>query len=317
MTSYAHTKQIVGDAAANLAARVGLPPTTGKLVFVDSGATGAGTTSVALSDPTLGAAPKGSIYSTLASAMDNVTATNGDVIVVMPGHAETTTAVAIDVAGITIVGLGNGRARPTFTATTAATNLFDVSVANVHIENIRLVGAASGVTALMDITADDFSATKCSFEQAATPLVGITVTSANRGTFKDCVFMGTAAGPNAAIDFEDVATAVTDWTITGCKFNFSGSSGLDEAAIRAVNPVTGFEISNCVFIGMDVTALDFNSSSGAAAVDGIVFGNRMAATTALTSVEDIIDPGGFGYIDNLAVDAPDVRGANVPLASAT
>mgnify|MGYP006139353905 CR=1 FL=1 len=50
----------------------------------------------------------------------------GDVIVVMPGHAETVSGAAginCDVAGVSIVGLGRGAARPTITMSAATTRL--------------------------------------------------------------------------------------------------------------------------------------------------------------------------------------------------
>src|SRR3990167_4421252 len=61
-------------------------------------------------------------FSTIDNAINNCTASRGDVIMVMPGHAETVSAttIAMDVAGVNIVGLGVGALRPTlsFNATT-------------------------------------------------------------------------------------------------------------------------------------------------------------------------------------------------------
>src|SRR3990172_1096694 len=113
-------------------------------------------------------------WKTVDYAIGNCTADQGDIIVLMPGHAETTTAIAIDVAGISIVGLGNGRNRPTLTATTGASDLLDVTVANVRIENIRLVGAASGCTSLISLAAAaDFSCIGCSLEHGAAPVAAV------------------------------------------------------------------------------------------------------------------------------------------------
>lgn len=56
-------------------------------------------------------------FATVDYAIGKTTANQGDVIFVREGHAETVTAtsIAADVAGITIVCLGKGAARPTFT----------------------------------------------------------------------------------------------------------------------------------------------------------------------------------------------------------
>lgn len=59
------------------------------------------------------------------------TASKGDVIYCMPGHAETVTAssIALDVAGVTVIGLGHGLNRPVFTYGAAAATI-TVSAAN-------------------------------------------------------------------------------------------------------------------------------------------------------------------------------------------
>src|SRR3990170_2889471 len=73
-------------------------------------------------------------FSTLDYAIGRCTAGRGDIIFIKPGHAETITSattIALDVAGVAIVGLGNGSARPTFTFTTANTATIGVSAANM------------------------------------------------------------------------------------------------------------------------------------------------------------------------------------------
>ena len=86
-------------------------PTTGNIWFVDSGAASGGN----------GLSPEGAVL-TIDAAINLATAANGDIIVVMEGHAETiagAAGVAQDVAGLTIVGLGRGRNRPVITFATA------------------------------------------------------------------------------------------------------------------------------------------------------------------------------------------------------
>src|SRR3990167_10072931 len=84
-----------------------IPATTGTYYFVDS-ATGNNTNS--------GKDPNEAVAS-IDTAIGLCTASKGDIIIVMPGHAETTTGeITADVIGITILGLGFGRSRPTITA---------------------------------------------------------------------------------------------------------------------------------------------------------------------------------------------------------
>src|SRR3990167_2616461 len=84
--------------------------TTGNVFFVDSGA------SLAVDDTAHGDSPERP-FATLDYAVGQCTASNGDIIYVMPGHAETISAdsgVDVDVAGVTIIGVGRGASRPTF-----------------------------------------------------------------------------------------------------------------------------------------------------------------------------------------------------------
>src|SRR3954447_6326802 len=74
--------------------------TTGKVLYVSS--LGGNNINVG-NDP---AAP----IATVAQAISQCRANKGDIIVILPGHTETVTATSINVnvAGVTIVGLGSG-----------------------------------------------------------------------------------------------------------------------------------------------------------------------------------------------------------------
>jgi len=273
--------------------------TTGSIFFVDSN-TG--------SNSNDGKSPS-TAFATLDFAIGNCTASKGDIIYVMPGHAETTTAIAADVAGITIIGIGRGRARPALTATTAATDLIDVTAANVCIKNMRLVGAASGVTSLISIAANDFMCELSVLEQAATPLIGVIVTGGiDRFHFKDCLFLGTAAGPDCAIDLQGSGNCV-DWTVEDCTFNYLSSANLDEAGIRSDKTDTGVLVKNCRFIGMTLTAIDFNSSSTGLLEDISVL--SLNATQA-----ELMDVGTMGSV-RVNVTYASVDAIGLPVTTAT
>jgi len=85
-----------------------------------------------------GTSPNGKIrfHETIANAIAQCTASAGDVIYVLPGHTETvTSAIAVNVAGVSIIGLGQGMLRPTMTGN-GTIDVFNVTAANVTIENI-------------------------------------------------------------------------------------------------------------------------------------------------------------------------------------
>lgn len=255
-------------------------------------------------------------FATLDYAIGRTTASKGDTIVLMPGHAETTTAIALDVAGIRIIGLGYGRNRPTLTATTAATDLINVTAANCQIHNVRLVGAASGNTALLDIAAADFVATRVNFEPAATPLRAVTAAAGSaRAVFEDCVWQTSANGPDSAIDIE---TSDSDnWIVRRCLFNAS-PNGWDEGVIRAnADAAVGWFIEDCTFVAVDTVAIDFNSSGGASTPDGVVRNCTFIASAALTSIEDIVDVGRYLFSECYAHDYTNLTtaAARVPIGT--
>ena len=256
-------------------------------------------------------------FATLTYALTKVTANKGDIIVLMPGYAETTTALAVNVAATRIIGIGVGANRPTLTATTAATDLMNVTAASVYIENVRFVGAASGCTALLDVAEADFVGVGLSFEHGAAPLSAVTVPGAiARGTLVDCVWRGTAAGPDYSIYFENGATtgSINGWQIIRPRAYYSTSSGLDLAFIRADRKIKDLVIDNPIVIGFDTLAVDINSSS-AAVGDGVVSDGTFIASTALTSIEDAFDVGGMMFKQCFVGDAVTGRPGPVPLAT--
>lgn len=229
-------------------------------------------------------------FATVDYAIGNCTASKGDVIYVMPGHAETcTAAVTMDVAGVSIIGLGRGKNRPALTAS-GAIDLITVTADDCHIENLRLLGASANVTALVNIAAADLSMEKLLFEPAATPLMTITVASGgHRFHLKDFKWIGSADGPDAFIDFE--SSASDDWIVEDGFINAT-NSGIDIAVFRAHEDTTaGGVIKNVVAIGVDAMFIDFNSSS--AVGEGLIWDCACQTAGAVTATA-VYDLGGYG-----------------------
>ena len=315
MTLSANTLHRMGYALANRAAADEVNQllgfVAGTTYYVDS------TNSVASDTAARAGTSRDEPFATLDYAIGRTSASNGDTIVLLPGHAETTTAIAADVAGIRIIGIGQGRNRPALTATTAATDLLNVTAANVFIENVRFVGAASGVTALLDIAGADFTGYNLVFEHGAAPVSAVTVPGAHaRGRLIDCSWRGTAAGPDYGIYFENGATtgAILDWQIIRARAQYAASSGLDLAFIRADRKITGLLVDDVTVISFDTLAIDINSSS-AAVGDGVVRNGTFIATAALTSIEDAFDVGGMMFDRCFVGDVVTGRPGPVPLTT--
>lgn len=99
-------------------------------------------------------------FDTLDYAVGRCTANNGDIIFVKAGHVETVTAAGgldLDVAGITIVFLGEGtdKAYVTFTTDTGAD--MDVDAANITLINPRFVAGKDALTGPIDVNSTDFT----------------------------------------------------------------------------------------------------------------------------------------------------------------
>ena len=214
----------------------------------------------------------------------------------------------------TIIGIGIGRNRPTITAHASAVDCFNVTAANVHLENFRIVGATSCTALLNTSTAgDDLECVAISFEHGAAPLSALTV-NGDRASFINCRWLGTANGPDYGITAESTAS---DYLLKDCIFNY-GVYGLDVSAIYGggdpIAECEGWLIHNCQFIGIEGIAIDFNSSSNANVATLVVdcaFG--MGADTA--DIDAACDLASAGFVNVLVTDNPDSRGRHIPVTT--
>lgn len=147
------------------------------------------------------------LYQTIALASAACLASRGDLILVAPGHTETVssaTALTLSVAGVTIVGLGNGSLRPTITLDTATTATINVTAANITIKNILFVANFAAIATCFTVTtAKEFNLTGCEFRDTTSILnfVSIITTDATGNHADGLVFSGnkiTGLGTTAA-----------------------------------------------------------------------------------------------------------------------
>ncbi len=92
--------------------------------------------------------------STIDAAINKCTANRGDKIVVLPGHVEAVTATSIvpDVAGIEIVGVGEGAVKPVLNFGATTSNIA-ITAANVSISGLLLVSTIDSVVAGITVSA--------------------------------------------------------------------------------------------------------------------------------------------------------------------
>lgn len=112
----------------------------------------------------------GKPFATIDYALSQCQASRGDIIYVMPGHAETITAagtITLDVAGVSVIGLGTGSMRPTITYTTAAAGCLMITGANTRLSNFILNANFADVAVAIDVDAVDVIIDNCLFKEHA------------------------------------------------------------------------------------------------------------------------------------------------------
>ena len=123
----------------------------GNIFYVDSGDADKGDTTGHGADPD-------TPFATIDFAINQCTASQGDIIYVLPGHAETladATSLVLDTVGVSVIGLGRGTDRPTLTLSATGSNI-PISGANTHFENFLItVTGTVNVTAAITVTGTD------------------------------------------------------------------------------------------------------------------------------------------------------------------
>lgn len=275
-----------------------VPTTTGEYFFVDSGGG---------NDNDNGATPS-SALATIDAAVGKCTAGNGDVIIVMPGHAENisaATSLVVDVTGVQIIGLGHGRNRPVLTFTNTAGSI-EMDAANTRLSNVVLVASVSAVVVGINVDAADVTLDNLEFgwdETGDDFVTMVDVDAVNRCTIHNCYF-GTeeTAGCAEGIRLDDCDyVRITDSVFTG---NFSDAAIVGEGAAGVSLLIAGNMIYN-----EDTGAgngIDLN-----VAFTGAITNNRIGTLHA-TAVADLLDPGSCLCTENYCVNAVDETGIVVP-----
>lgn len=227
----AKTELFVRQQPGGMFAVVNQAVTTGNIWFVASGAAGASDAAGYGRNPD---AP----FATLDYAIGNCTASNGDIIYVLPGHAETlatATGCVLDVAGVKVVGLGWGTTKPVFTFSTTD-SIISITAANCWLENVRLLGNVDNIVTAISLGASADGCTLANLEivDGATNkefLIGIAIAAACHDVTIDTVrFLGLAGGATACIS---LAGASNNLLVRNCYLQGTFSTALIDAGNAA------------------------------------------------------------------------------------
>ncbi len=260
-------------------------------------------------------------WATLDYAIGNTTASNGDIVMLKPGHAENVadaTTFQVDVAGVAVVGLGSGTLRPTFTFTGTAGSV-EMDSANCLIQNVRFLASVSAVVVGVNVDANDCALIGCEFDWDATGddfLIFVDCTDVARTRIEGCRFIAEiAAGANHAIEldnsdyiqivgnyfFGDFANAAIYGDTTG---DTGDGSSVSHGVIIKQNDIYTADTA----IG---TAIDLNSAD-----TGVIAYNNLSGPTG-GGVAALLDPGSCMSIENYGVDAINEHAIVTPLTAAT
>lgn len=284
----------------------GLPVTLGNVYFVHSG-TG--------SNGNVGNHPDYPL-ATINAAVDKCTADQGDVIVVLPGHAETisaATSLVVDVDGIAIIGLGRGRNRPVLTFSATASRI-PVSGTDVLIENLVFLSDIADIVSGVTVSGDDVVIRNCEWAVAAGNkefLQMLDVDDGDRVIIEGCMFRAsTTAGTNTGIRF-DVAHGLV---IRGCELRGDYTTAAISGTAGSAAASTDVLIVNNLIENIDTTAgllIDVHDNG-----TGLLADNR-GFTLYATDPETALDPGNCLCNENYVVNAVDETGTLVPTAVST
>ena len=246
-----------------------IPPTTGSIFFVDSSTGAAG------ADASHPSTPEATIDAAVALCTHDM----GDIILVMPNHAETlAAAVTVDIRGVSIIGLGQGNVAPTLTVNGVIDGI-DITASDATIDNIAFAASTAAATSHVNIAAANVELRGCEFLCGANDAESITITAAGLdAVIHDNVWRVTADGPNSGITVE--AAAVANLIVQDNYFDGGTlANSWDDAAI-----LSAFAHTNCLVKGNTFTkaAVEYAIEFSAAATGAIV-GNNLG--------DGIVDPG--------------------------
>ena len=288
---------------------------TGNRFFVDAGASGVGSTA------SYGNNPEAPLATwALAFSLDVLTASQGDIVYLMPGHVESVIAagtITCDIAGVKVQGLGDKDNRPIISFTTVDSADIDIDAADITFENISFRCNIASLLAAIDVNASGF-------------------------TIRNCSFMGTDAADEAFLISIITDAAADDITIEDCQFHYLNAEdgtaitttstecirlvGADRAKIQrnyisgdfttsAINSITTAS-DDLLILNNNIQNIATENITGGidlhASTTGFMDGNMLYVADP-TDPEDAIDDGacaiGVNWVTNVIGTAPVIWGA--------
>jgi hypothetical protein len=263
-----------------------------------------------------GKGTNGKPFATIDYAIGRCTDSKGDVIFVMPNHAETVAAaggITADVIGISIIGLGNGKQTPRISLS-ATTSTIAVSAANVTFKNLIVNAGVAEVAQVFAVTGADCTLDGIRSYPVSTYSIESFVRTTSGGVdlvVKNCDLMQTTAPTAASIFIQLVASTrarITDNTIYATLKNDAACAVVGGTGTAS----TGVIIANnrLVMVGGTTQVSVVLMYSGST---GLMTDNSLAAT--LTTLAGMNNPASLWCNENYCTKAVAKHGILDPIVS--
>lgn len=228
-------------------------------------------------------------FATLDYAIGKCTASAFDTIFLLPGHAEniaSATGAVMDIAGVSVVGLGRGSLMPKLSLITAAGATLSITAANCAVRNVHIysnftTGVTGGIT--LGASANGAILDSLVFTEAANTkefLIGIKIAAnCDDLIIENCRHNGTAGGTTSSVI---AAAGGTDRTIIRDNYIHVDASAaavkLDGAASSDLQILRNYTLNLDTGAGLAIAC--HNSCTGVA--DGNMAINLKNAVTGIT-----------------------------------
>lgn len=277
--------------------------TTGRVYFVNSGTGSIAQDAIGGSNGNDGLSPL-TPFATIDFAIGQCAANRGDVIYAMPGHRELiTAAITMDVAAVSVIGLGRNRPQLQYDGTGGIVNF---TANDCYWANIRHTASIASITAAMNISAADrVTIDNCWFDFDATGIEFTLMidadTNADYLTIQNCRFTAeNINGAASAIKLDDCDGAIILNNYIQGDYN---SVAIDGAADSS-NLLDILVLGNVVENRDTGLAIDLDDSATGFVAQNVIFGGGALASN--------VDWGTCGSVENYVCDLADTSGVIIP-----
>lgn len=214
------------------------------------------------------------IWPSITTALAATVADRGDTILIASNHDETVIAaggITVATNGVSIIGLGNGTDRPTITFTTVVAASFNITGAEVTVQNLQFTNGIDAQTAMVNVTGTDVNFVNCEFDTntgTTGAILGIlTGATSDRLLVQGCRFLGPAVNTGTTTTAQIQYESAVDIQILNSYFTGKMT--------QAILNVTGTVLRGLIDSNRFVVATGTKAIAVAAASTPFIVNNRI------------------------------------------